>query len=101
MLYPLHLELTARPGGQAKLSPEVSRGWSVSRTFGHCVCLTLAPVRHGGGDVCLAQQRDREKHRWVYPALYFGFVFVLTAPFLVAGNCLPPLATGLPAVDAG
>jgi len=37
------------------------------------------------------------KHRWVYLALYFGFVFVLTAPFLVAGSYLPPLAAGLPA----
>ena len=37
------------------------------------------------------------KHRWVYSALYFGFVFVLTAPFLVAGSYLPPLAAGLPA----
>jgi len=37
------------------------------------------------------------KHRWAYPALYFGFVFVLTAPFLVASAYLAPLAPGLPA----
>jgi len=37
------------------------------------------------------------KHGWVYPALYFGLVFVLTAPFLVAGSYLPPLAAGIPA----
>ena len=47
--------------------------------------------------MCASRSRETVKRRWGYPALYFGFVFVLTTPFLVAGMYLPPLAAGLPA----
>jgi len=47
--------------------------------------------------VSALRSTETVKQRWVDPALYFGFVFVLTAPFLVASTYLAPLAPGLPA----
>ena len=59
--------------------------------------LTLAPSGAIVVTMCALRSIQTVKHPWVYPALYFGFVFVLTTPFLMAGSYLPPLAAGLPA----